>query len=127
MLLGILGMIFSTGMAMAGGSYVLTQEQWSIPRRVETVLQMSAIHNVLADFDKAPASQLRILYPGGDEGNLWAHELQAWLVSLGVSSRQIELRPGSAESAAIEMQVEPPISGMIKPGAGSPEQAVKQE
>lgn len=115
------------GSAGAGGSYVLTQQQWSVPRRVETVLRMPAVMHVLAEFDKTPASQLRILYPGGDEGTLWAHELKAWLVSLGLSSRQIELRPGSGESAAIEMQVEPPISGMIKQSEVVPEQAVKQE
>lgn len=119
-------MVLSAGV-MAADSYVLTQEQWSVPRRVETVLQMPAIKQILTVVDKAPASRLRILYPGGDEGTLWAHELKAWLVSLGISSRQIELRPGSAESAAIEIQVEPPISGMIKQGTDIPEQKVKQE
>jgi len=98
----------------ADGAYLISHEQWARPKRVETVLQMPAIKNVLADFTKSPTSQLLILYPGGDEGTLWAHDIKAWLVSLGVSSRQIELRPGSGESAAIELQVESPLFGMIK-------------
>lgn len=106
--------LLSISTATAGGRYVLSQEQWSRPKRVESVLQMSAINNVLASFDKSPESHLLILYPGGDEGTLWAHELMAWLVSLGVPSQQIELRPGSGEPSAIEMQVEIPLSGTIK-------------
>ena len=97
----------------AGQHYILSQQQWSQPKRVESVLQMPAVGNVLADFDKLPNSQLLILYPGGDEGTLWAHELLAWLVSLGVPSQQIELRPGSSESTVIEMLVELPLSGTI--------------
>jgi len=97
----------------AANRYLITHEEWAKPKRVETVLQMSAIKNILTEFNKSPASQLLILYPGGDEGTLWAHDLKAWLVSLGLPSQQIELRPGSAESTSIDLQVEPPISGMI--------------
>lgn len=114
LLIVCLSFIFA-GPVNAGERYVLTQEQWARPKRVETVLQLPAINSVLSDFNKLPAGQLLILYPGGDEGTLWAHELKAWLVSLGLSSRRIELRPGSSESRVIEMQVESPISAMIKP------------
>lgn len=113
-LLIILASFIYAGLVNASGRYVLTHEQWTRPKQVESVLQMPAINGVLSDFNKFPASQLVILYPGGDEGTLWASELKAWLVSLGVSSRQMELRPGSSESRVIEMQVESPISGMMK-------------
>lgn len=116
----------SIKMVAADNSYVLTQEQWSQPKRVETVLQMSAINRVLSDFSKSPGSQLLILYPGGDEGTLWAHELKAWLVSLGLSSRHIELQPGSGEDA-IEMQVVLPLSGIIEHNQAIPEHVVRQE
>ena len=98
----------------ASSVYMLTQEQWAQPKRVENILQMQAIKNTLMEFEKLPGSRLLILYPGGDEGTLWASELKAWLVSMGLSSRQIEIKPGSSESNVIEMRVEAPISGMIK-------------
>lgn len=95
-------------MLIAGERYVLTHEDWSQPKRVETVLQMSAIKNVLSEMNKSPGNLLVVFYPGGDEGTLWAHELQAWLVSLGLPSSQIELRPGSGGTSVLEMQVELP-------------------
>lgn len=94
--------------------YKLTHEQWFLPKKAETVLQMTAIRSTLAEFEKSPSSELLILYPGGDEGTLWANEVKAWLVSLGISSRQIELRPGSSDSNIIEMRVDSPIFDMIK-------------
>lgn len=106
--------LYSVANAFADSRHLISHEQWAKPKQVETILQMSAVKNVLSEFDKAPTSKLLILYPGGDEGTLWAHDLKAWLVSLGLSSRQIELRPGSGESSSIELQVEPPLSGMIK-------------
>jgi len=105
---------FFAATAVFADGYLISHEEWARPKRAETVLQMDAVKKVLAAFDKSPDSQLLILYPGGDEGTLWAHDLKAWLVSLGLSSRRIELRPGSSESTAIELQVDAPISGMIK-------------
>ncbi len=112
----------------ADGAYFISHDQWAKPKRVETVLQMTAINSVLSDFTNTPNSQLLILYPGGDEGTLWAHDVKAWLVSLGVSSRKIELRPGGGESTSIELQVESPLFGMINIEPGfSRHKDVKQE
>ena len=108
-------LLFGMNAALAGGNYPLSHEQWSLPKNVESILQMGAIKNTLTDFQKTPASNLLILYPGGDEGTLWANELKAWLVSLGIPSRQIELRPGSGDSNVIEMRVDSPISDKIMP------------
>lgn len=126
LLLLIMGM--SVTAVQAAEPFVLTQEQWSRPKRVETVLRMPAIKGVLAAIDQAPGGRLLIHYPGGDEGTLWAYELQAWLVSLGVASQRIELRPGSSAPTSIEMQVELPLSAKIGQSEhyfGS--QVVKQE
>jgi len=98
----------------AEGIYSISHAQWTQPKRVETVLQMPAIKSVLSDFEKSPSSQLLVLYPGGDEGTLWAHDIKAWLVSLGIASRQIELRPGSGESTSVELQVGSSLFGMIR-------------
>ena len=98
----------------AGDKQILSREAWSQPKQVESVLQIPAIKNILTEINGSPNSQLVIFYPGGDEGTLWAHELKAWLVSLGLPSSQIDLRPGSSESSALEMQVELPLSGNLR-------------
>ena len=103
--------------AYSSDTVLLTQQEWSQPKKVETILQMKAIKNVLMALDSAPESRITINYPGGDEGTLWAHELKAWLVSLGVLSEQIKLRPGSGDAFALEIQIESPRpdSTSIKP------------
>ncbi len=55
--------------------------------------------------DERPDARIVIHYVGGDEGSLWAHELQAWLVALGLSSDRIDLLPGNAESDSIQLSV----------------------
>lgn len=96
----------------AGESYQLTHEQWAVPKRAETILVMPAIAKVLADLQTTPKGQLLIRYPGGDEGTLWAHELRSWLVSLGISSSNIELRPGSVDASIIELVVQGDQTGL---------------
>lgn len=113
-LLVVAGLLLLPKLCFASGSYLLNHEKWSLPKKTENVIQMKSIKHVLSDFDKSPTSELLILYPGGDEGTLWANEVKAWLVSLGVSSRQIELRPGSSDSNVIEMRVDSPTFDMIK-------------
>ncbi|MDH5447010.1 MAG: hypothetical protein OEY52_15795 [Gammaproteobacteria bacterium] len=111
----ILGLAFSmiTFPSVAASTYTLTHEQWSIPKDAVSILKMSGLKSVLIDFNKSSSSKLQIIYPGGDEGTLWASELQAWFVSFGVPARQIELRPGSRENNIIEMRVDRPLFGTI--------------
>lgn len=64
----IMTALITLNAATAGESYVLTQEQWSQPKRVESVLQMSAINKVLTAFDKSPDNQLLISIRGVTKG-----------------------------------------------------------
>ncbi|MDH5778009.1 MAG: hypothetical protein OEZ33_07345 [Gammaproteobacteria bacterium] len=97
--------------------YELTHEQWSVPKKADDVLNMPAIAKVFAAIQKYPEGRLLIRYPGGDEGTLWAHELRSWLVSLGISRKTIELRPGSKDAAIIELLVQGQQSGLDKAGS----------
>lgn len=98
---------------VAGENYQLGHEQWSIPKRVETVLKMPVIAKVLAELQNSPDARLLIRYPGGDEGTLWANELRSWLVSLGISKKNIELLPGGVDTSIIELSVQGDQSGSI--------------
>jgi len=92
-----------------GAPLVLDAEQWAVPRGGEVILGMAPISKAMRQLDQQRGSSLLIRYPGGDEGSLWANELRAWLVALGLSSRRIELVPGSHSAQTIELEVRVPL------------------
>jgi len=65
------------------------------PPLVEAVQQLQANDNAV----------LEIRYPGGDSGSLWARELQAWLVALGVESARIRRVPGSEAADQLQLRI----------------------
>jgi hypothetical protein len=91
-------------------SHTLTAEQWAVPRNVETIIQMPALASAMAELQATPGGRLLIRYPGGDAGTLWMIELHSWLVSLGLSSDDMERVPGSPNSQIIELEVLPPVT-----------------
>ncbi|WP_126453275.1 hypothetical protein [Sulfuriflexus mobilis] len=88
----------------ATGHYVLSAEQWARPRSGQAVLAMPPVRAAVQQLLNTPGGQLLIRYPGGDEGSIWAEELQNWLISLGIEPTLIEMRPGSIP-AQIELQI----------------------
>ena len=84
---------------------LLHANEWSVPKQASTVLEMPAIHKSMKKMQINANSLLKIKYPGGDEGTLWVNELRSWLIALGLSSKRIELVPGSAISTTIELEV----------------------
>lgn len=87
----------------ASSPLYLTAVEWAQPRNGLSITRYPALSQAMAELQDGQRLQLR--YPGGDEGSLWAHELQAWLVALGLSSQRIELLPGSGRADAIELRV----------------------
>ena len=95
-----------SGLSHAGEKpHVLTAQQWNVPRQASSILSMPALQSAMQEFQTNEANQLLIKYPGGDEGTLWAYELRGWLISLGVSSNQIELIPGSSKIDQLEISI----------------------
>ena len=86
--------------------FILTDEQWNVPRTELAILNMPTLQSILQAYQKTNESgRLLIKYPGGDEGTLWASELRGWLVSLGIASNHIELVPGSRDANQLEIYV----------------------
>ncbi|MDT8404462.1 hypothetical protein [Sulfuriflexus sp.] len=83
---------------------VLTAEMWARPRSGQAVLSMSPVRTAIRDLLNTPGSRLLVRYPGGDEGSIWAEELQGWLISLGIEPTLIEMRPGSSPQQ-IELEI----------------------
>jgi len=103
----LFSLLLLTNNAFAAKSELLHANEWSVPKKATTLLAMPAINKVMKKLLKNVNSSLAIKYPGGDEGTLWANELRSWLVALGLSSKRIELIPGSAVSTIIELDVLP--------------------
>lgn len=95
--------------AAARSPLILSASAWAIPRSGMGLLGMQSVARAMRQIDAQPDSRLVIRYPGGDAGSLWASELQAWLVSLGLAARRIERIPGSGNPQGIELSVLRPM------------------
>ena len=98
-------LLFFVTNSFASDIELLHANEWSVPKQTRTLLAMPAISKSMHKLQNNDNSLLKIKYPGGDEGTLWANELRSWLVALGLSSKRIELVPGSAISTTIELEV----------------------
>lgn len=100
----IICLLLVSGIAVASDEPLfVTAAEWAQPRTGAALMQHPALARAMRELQ--PGQSLQLLYPGGDEGSLWARELQAWLVALGLSSQRIELLPGSPREDAIELRV----------------------
>lgn len=76
-------------------SWTLSAEEWSRPRSGEVILAMPAISAAMRQWREEEDSRLELVYPGGEQGELWAAELRDWLVALGAEADRIKVLPGS--------------------------------
>jgi hypothetical protein len=86
-------------------SWQISALEWAQPRQGEWLVRQPALVAAIGQLQEQPQSRLQIRYPGGDEGVLWAEELQAWLIALGVASNRIERVPGSSEADMIQLDI----------------------
>jgi len=98
----LLVMFPCTGIA---DSWHISAEEWSRPRSGHSLVAMEGLVNAVQAFNQSNKSQLLVRYPGGEEGALWASELKDWLVSLGVPSSRIKLRPGQSSHEHITLML----------------------
>jgi hypothetical protein len=70
-------------------TFSLTLEDWSLPHSGESLVEIRALREVMLNLYTYPQKTLVIAYPAGESGELWAEQLQQWLVSLGLSSERI--------------------------------------
>ncbi len=86
-------------------SWEISAQEWAQPRHGDWLVHQPALAGAIAQLQQQPDSHLQVRYPGGDEGVLWAEELQSWLVALGLASNRIELVPGSSKADLIQLNV----------------------
>lgn len=83
----------------------ITALEWAQPRSGEALLHHPALAQVVQQLQANADAVLEIRYPGGDSGSLWARELQAWLVALGVESARIRRVPGSEAADQLQLRI----------------------
>ncbi len=91
--------------AFCGQSWDISATEWARPRHGDWLVRQPALVAAIEQLQQDTEARLQILYPGGDEGVLWAEELQAWLVALGVGSERIERAPGSGAADRIQVRI----------------------
>lgn len=76
-------------------------EQWDTLRNGEALLKQPELGELVQRWMKAPGSVIELRYPGGEEGEIWVHELFDWMVALGVPSSAMQSLPGSGTNDTI--------------------------
>ena len=83
----------------------LHAEQWELSRSGERLLGTEGIATVVNEWSADTRQQIELQYPGGEEGELWVHQLMDWLVALGIPSASLVAVPGSGEGDLIRLRV----------------------
>ena len=73
-------------------SFTLSADQWALPRSGSALIRLAPVRDAVADWLTTPDAHLVIQHASTDVGNLWADELQDWLMSLGVPADHIDQR-----------------------------------
>jgi len=86
--------------------YLVTAELWARPRSAAAVADMQPVRQAVQSLISRDNARLVMRFPGGEDGSIWAEELQSWLVALGIDPIMIEMRPGSDRSDQIELTIQ---------------------
>ena len=101
----LLLLIFPLTLQAEARRWVLSADEWARPRDGQSVARMTPLPEVISSWSAEKGQRLLIHYPGGEEGLLWASELRAWLVALGVPMEDQELVAGSHQADRIELEL----------------------
>ncbi|HEY3645701.1 MAG TPA: hypothetical protein VGM16_10215 [Gammaproteobacteria bacterium] len=71
-------------------AFVVSADQWAQQRSGAALLRLQPIQGIVQEWLAQPDSHIVVRHAASDAGNLWAGELQDWLVSLGIPSDHID-------------------------------------
>ncbi|HHZ88370.1 MAG TPA: hypothetical protein EYN73_08595 [Chromatiaceae bacterium] len=103
-----LGLTLVTGGALAAdsdASFTLSADVWASPRSGLSVRNMVGVAEAVKRLNSTDSAQLQVHFPQGENGSLWADELRAWLVSLGLESSRIQLYPDASSDHGLTLRV----------------------
>ncbi|MDH5389392.1 MAG: hypothetical protein OEY06_13220 [Gammaproteobacteria bacterium] len=85
--------------------WMLTYEQWDLVKRGEQLLTMPMLQQVVDIWSIQPDQAIELIYPGGEEGELWVEELKDWLISLAIPSKYLYVVAGSGKADVIIIKI----------------------
>ncbi len=85
--------------------FSLSADNWARPRSGAVLPQMEPLRLAVSYWNSLDDAGFMLSYPGEDSGELWAAELEDWLISLGIPSDYIYLSPGLQSSGEIRILV----------------------
>lgn len=85
--------------------WVLSADEWARPRDGRGIVSMPVLVESIQAWKEQSGLNLVIHYPGGEEGTLWAKELQDWLIALGIPSSHIQTIPGNSRKDAVTIEL----------------------
>jgi len=88
----LLASMAATDAAADPHSRPLSAEQWALPRSGDALIRLAPLRDTVADWLATPDARIVIQDSGSDAANLWAGELQDWLVALGIPQDRIDRR-----------------------------------
>lgn len=89
----------------------ISQSEWESPNRSQTLLADPALRQLLQVWSKHPKARLRVEYPGGEQGVIWANRLTGWLVAFGVPHKKIALFPGESDTHTLALSLQSSRAG----------------
>ncbi|MCP1727690.1 hypothetical protein J2T60_001690 [Natronospira proteinivora] len=96
-------LLFANG--LLAESWQLTLDEWSRPRSGEVVMEMPAVADAVLAWHGDSEQALEVVYPGGEQGEIWASELRGWLVALGVDASAIRLQAGAPSEDQVVLRI----------------------
>jgi len=85
--------------------WILSADEWARPRDGRGLASMSVLRQSVQAWGEQSNLKLVVHYPGGEEGMLWAKELQDWLIALAVPSSHIQTIPGHSRKDAVTIEL----------------------
>lgn len=104
-----LGLFLGTG-AVSAQTFSLPHELWEQPRSAVVLLAQPELRQGVQAFLDRPGSQLAIHYGSGEEAQLQAEELRAWLIALSIDAGRIVLRRDLRAGEPLAVEVVPPAT-----------------
>lgn len=98
-LMMLVGLSYTTEAGVPAGLQVqpwcsITPLQWQSPDHNRALLSDPALRSLLKSWIQDPSQTIRISFPPGPDGDLWAARFSSWLTSFGVPSDSVVKRAG---------------------------------
>jgi hypothetical protein len=91
--------------AASGQSFAIPAELWDRPRSAAAVMALAPVRQAVAAWLAQPAARLIVHHGPGQESQLQAEEIRAWLAALALESERLTLRGDIKGTGPLQLEV----------------------